>query len=440
MAGPDRRDPRRRARARGCGPRRPRCSIRCAGGRWCCGRCSPRRRPAPRRSSSSTARGARSRTRCPTGVDVAVQEQQHGTGDAVKAARRPHRRRPGRGPDGRRPADHRRGDRRPRAARTTRRRDDADDGARRPRQPTGASCATATAASRRGRDQGRGDATPEQLAIKEVNTGIYCFDGRRADGRARRRSAPTTPRASTTCPTCCATACRASRPRRRRPHAHARRQRPRRPRRRPRRSPSERIHRAPHARRRDDRRPGRRPSIDADVTIGQDTRIEPRHDDQARDARSARTCTIRCSYLDQATVDDGVSVGPFAYLRPGAHLKRGAKAGTFVEIKNSRDRRGHQGPAPVLHRRRRRRGGRRTSAPPRSPPTTTAATSTARRSATACARASTRRWSPRSRSATAPTTAAGSVITEDVAGQGARRSRARARRTSRATPTARRGD
>ena len=29
------------------------------------------------------------------------------------------------------------------------------------------------------------------------------------------------------------------------------------------------------------------------------------------------------------------SVGPFAYLRPGTVLREGAKAGTFVEIKNS---------------------------------------------------------------------------------------------------------
>ena len=32
---------------------------------------------------------------------------------------------------------------------------------------------------------------------------------------------------------------------------------------------------------------------------------------------------------------DGCAVGPFAYLRPGARLEQGAKAGTFVEIKNS---------------------------------------------------------------------------------------------------------
>jgi bifunctional UDP-N-acetylglucosamine pyrophosphorylase/glucosamine-1-phosphate N-acetyltransferase len=41
------------------------------------------------------------------------------------------------------------------------------------------------------------------------------------------------------------------------------------------------------------------------------------------------------SYLDSAEVGDEVSVGPFAYLRPGAVLRRGSKAGTFVEIKNS---------------------------------------------------------------------------------------------------------
>jgi bifunctional UDP-N-acetylglucosamine pyrophosphorylase/glucosamine-1-phosphate N-acetyltransferase len=41
------------------------------------------------------------------------------------------------------------------------------------------------------------------------------------------------------------------------------------------------------------------------------------------------------SYATGAEIGDGVSVGPFAYLRPGAVLREGAKAGTFVEIKNS---------------------------------------------------------------------------------------------------------
>ncbi len=42
------------------------------------------------------------------------------------------------------------------------------------------------------------------------------------------------------------------------------------------------------------------------------------------------------SYLVECEVRDGCSVGPFAYLRPGALLEPGAKAGTFVEVKNSR--------------------------------------------------------------------------------------------------------
>ena len=41
------------------------------------------------------------------------------------------------------------------------------------------------------------------------------------------------------------------------------------------------------------------------------------------------------SYLVDCDVADGCQVGPFAYLRPGARLHPGAKAGTFVEIKNA---------------------------------------------------------------------------------------------------------
>jgi len=37
-----------------------------------------------------------------------------------------------------------------------------------------------------------------------------------------------------------------------------------------------------------------------------------------------------------AVVEEGAVVGPFCYLRPGTVLEAGAKAGTFVEIKNSR--------------------------------------------------------------------------------------------------------
>ena len=48
-------------------------------------------------------------------------------------------------------------------------------------------------------------------------------------------------------------------------------------------------------------------------------------------------------------------VGPFCYLRPGTVLEAGAKAGTFVEIKNSRIGARHEGAPPLVHRRRRHR-------------------------------------------------------------------------------------
>jgi bifunctional UDP-N-acetylglucosamine pyrophosphorylase/glucosamine-1-phosphate N-acetyltransferase len=75
-------------------------------------------------------------------------------------------------------------------------------------------------------------------------------------------------------------------------------------------------------------------AIDLDVQIGRDTTIEPFTTIHGA-TRIGERCTVRCSYLVDCTLHDGVSVGPFAYLRPGAVLRDGAKAGTFVEIKNS---------------------------------------------------------------------------------------------------------
>jgi bifunctional UDP-N-acetylglucosamine pyrophosphorylase/glucosamine-1-phosphate N-acetyltransferase len=74
--------------------------------------------------------------------------------------------------------------------------------------------------------------------------------------------------------------------------------------------------------------------IDVDVEIGQDTVIEPFTTLRGH-TRIGCDCVVRHSYLIDCELEDGVSVGPFAYLRPGAVLRRGAKAGTFVEIKNS---------------------------------------------------------------------------------------------------------
>ncbi len=74
--------------------------------------------------------------------------------------------------------------------------------------------------------------------------------------------------------------------------------------------------------------------IDAGVQIGADTVIEPFTTIRGA-TRIGAGCTVRHSYLIDCVLEDGVRVGPFAYLRPGATLRAGAKAGTFVEIKNS---------------------------------------------------------------------------------------------------------
>jgi bifunctional UDP-N-acetylglucosamine pyrophosphorylase/glucosamine-1-phosphate N-acetyltransferase len=91
--------------------------------------------------------------------------------------------------------------------------------------------------------------------------------------------------------------------------------------------------------------------IDATVTIGKDTVIEPFAQLKGAttigsdtvigamttliDSQIGDGVTILHSHLTGARVDDGATVGPFAYLRPDAHLHPKAKAGTFVEIKNS---------------------------------------------------------------------------------------------------------
>ncbi|HTR89926.1 MAG TPA: bifunctional UDP-N-acetylglucosamine diphosphorylase/glucosamine-1-phosphate N-acetyltransferase GlmU [Solirubrobacteraceae bacterium] len=74
--------------------------------------------------------------------------------------------------------------------------------------------------------------------------------------------------------------------------------------------------------------------IDLDVKIGPDTIVEP-----FTTIRGASVigegCLIRHSYLVDCLLEDNVTVGPFAYLRPGTVLRASAKVGTFVEIKNS---------------------------------------------------------------------------------------------------------
>jgi bifunctional UDP-N-acetylglucosamine pyrophosphorylase/glucosamine-1-phosphate N-acetyltransferase len=93
--------------------------------------------------------------------------------------------------------------------------------------------------------------------------------------------------------------------------------------------------------------------IDADVTVGPDTILEP-FVQLLGNTRIGEDCRIR-SYsviqnstvgnkvlvrnsciLDDATVGDGASIGPFAHLRPGSEIGADAHIGNFVETKKAR--------------------------------------------------------------------------------------------------------
>jgi bifunctional UDP-N-acetylglucosamine pyrophosphorylase/glucosamine-1-phosphate N-acetyltransferase len=100
--------------------------------------------------------------------------------------------------------------------------------------------------------------------------------------------------------------------------------------------------------------------IDVEVDIGRDTVIEPGTVLKGKttigeDCRVGPFTTLidttfgdgvsaPHSYLVEATVEDFGTIGPFAYLRPNAHLHPSAKAGAFVEIKNSNIGRGTKVP------------------------------------------------------------------------------------------------
>ncbi|MHB1326418.1 MAG: bifunctional UDP-N-acetylglucosamine diphosphorylase/glucosamine-1-phosphate N-acetyltransferase GlmU [Thermoleophilia bacterium] len=70
-----------------------------------------------------------------------------------------------------------------------------------------------------------------------------------------------------------------------------------------------------------------------DTVIGEDCVIGP--STTMIDSSVDDGSTVVSSHLKGAEIAAGCSVGPFAYLRLGARLEAGAKAGTFVEIKNS---------------------------------------------------------------------------------------------------------
>ncbi len=73
--------------------------------------------------------------------------------------------------------------------------------------------------------------------------------------------------------------------------------------------------------------------IDADSRIGARAVIGP--DTTLQATVVAEDAHVLRSHCLGATVDSGASVGPFTFLRPRAHLRSGARVGAYVEVKNS---------------------------------------------------------------------------------------------------------
>ncbi len=70
-----------------------------------------------------------------------------------------------------------------------------------------------------------------------------------------------------------------------------------------------------------------------ETVVGEDSVIGP--NTRLIDTQVGRGCTVEETVAREAVLEDGATAGPRAYLRPGAHLCEGAKAGTHVEIKKS---------------------------------------------------------------------------------------------------------
>ncbi len=91
--------------------------------------------------------------------------------------------------------------------------------------------------------------------------------------------------------------------------------------------------------------------IDADVKIGKDSTIMPNTylhgstvigerstigpNSIVRDSSVGDGCKVLASVIEGAVLEDDVDMGPFAHLRKGAHLGKGVHMGNFGEVKDS---------------------------------------------------------------------------------------------------------
>jgi bifunctional UDP-N-acetylglucosamine pyrophosphorylase/glucosamine-1-phosphate N-acetyltransferase len=73
--------------------------------------------------------------------------------------------------------------------------------------------------------------------------------------------------------------------------------------------------------------------LEGQTAIGAECRIGP--NTIIRDSRLGDRCIVLASVIENGTLEDDVDVGPFGRLRPGAHLAAGVHMGNFGEVKDA---------------------------------------------------------------------------------------------------------
>ena len=92
--------------------------------------------------------------------------------------------------------------------------------------------------------------------------------------------------------------------------------------------------------------------VDADVELAADVVLEPHvvlrgrtrvgegttigAGSQLLDSTVGPRCRVSASVLERSTVEEGTTIGPFSHLRPGSSIGPGVELGNFAEVKNSR--------------------------------------------------------------------------------------------------------
>src|SRR5258706_4152255 len=96
--------------------------------------------------------------------------------------------------------------------------------------------------------------------------------------------------------------------------------------------------------------------LDASVTLAEDVTLEPNvilrgatsigegttigAGSQIVDSTIGARCLVWASIVEKSVVEDGARIGPMSYLRPGSHVGPDAEVGNFAELKSTRPRRG----------------------------------------------------------------------------------------------------